>query len=187
MQNSQALLPQNPKALFVCDSVLEELSEWQSSCCYAAEDINNILSLFGLNPYKNQHPYDLSGGQQQLLALAKLLLTNPSLLLLDEPTKGLDAAAKSTIAQALRHAASTGTTILFATHDLAFAKYVAHNTSMLFDGEIVCTEPSELFFENNLFYRPAFDEFSKCYQKTQSPSNANPQTQTAPKEKSLLL
>lgn len=161
--NAQALLPQDPKALFVCDSVAEELAEWQARCGYDDAAVEGAVRRFGLGALLDRHPYDLSGGQQQNLALAKVLLTNPRLLLLDEPTKGLDAPSKLAAADALAACAREGATVVLVTHDLSFASRAADRVSMLFDGETACTEPASAFFERNLFYRPAPDGFSKLW------------------------
>ena len=96
---------------------------------------------------------DLSGGQRQLLALAKLLLIGPELLLLDEPTKGLDLTSRRIIARALCEHAQAGGTVIMATHDLDFAEQVADDVAMMFDGEIACMEPPADFFADNVFYR----------------------------------
>lgn len=159
LRSNQALLPQDPKSLFVCDTAAEELAEWQKGCGYTDEDIAAVARRFGLDHVLGQHPYDLSGGQQQLLAFAKVMLTNPSLLMVDEPTKGLDVRSKCIVADALCFAASQGMTIILVTHDLAFAARIADTTSMIFDGQIVSTQPTSLFFEENLFYRPMVDRF----------------------------
>lgn len=151
---SQALLPQDPKALFVCDSVIEELREWQGRCGYEETDVRRALERFGLARHAGHHPYDLSGGQQQKLAFAKLLLCKPSLLFLDEPTKGLDPASCAEASRIVRDLADEGCTVVFVTHDLDFALVTADRVSMLFDGEIACTEPVGEFFANNLVYRP---------------------------------
>ena len=163
LASRQALLPQDPKALFVCDSVDEELREWQGACGYADEDVARTAAELGLDGCLSQHPYDLSGGQQQLLAFAKLALTDPDLLLLDEPTKGLDAAAKLSLARAVAGRSCAGVTVLMATHDLSFAALVADEVTMLFDGEAACTEPAAAFFANNLFYRPTEDAFARAW------------------------
>ena len=157
----QALLPQDPKGLFVCDTVHEELAEWQHSCGYADADVDAIAQAFGLAERLSNHPYDLSGGQQQPLALAKLLLTKPSLLLLDEPTKGLDPQTKCQVAKAIQGQACAGVTVVMATHDLPFAALVADEATMLFDGESAATQSAPEFFADNLFYRPACDSFAK--------------------------
>ncbi len=159
----QALLPQNPKALLVCDSVAEELAEWQASCAYSDDEIAHIAQTFGLSKLMDAHPFDLSGGQQQLLALAKLLLTKPDLLLLDEPTKGLDPEAKLLTACHISAFAHGGGTVVAATHDLAFAALACDTVTLLFDGENAATQTPEAFFDDNLFYRPSRDRFADLW------------------------
>lgn len=154
LRASQAMLPQDPKALFVCDSVAEELDEWQQRCGYAPVDEHAMMGRFGLAAHASQHPYDLSGGQQQKLAFAKLLLTGASLLFLDEPTKGLDAKACADAVRIVRELADEGRTVVLVTHDLDFAYACADEVSMLFDGEVACTQPTSEFFAENLVYRP---------------------------------
>ena len=150
---SAALLPQNPKALLVAETVRDELMEWASTCGYGEDMARERAVSLGLAGLGERHPYDLSGGQRQLLALAKLLLIGPELLLLDEPTKGLDLASRRIIARALRDHAQAGGTVVMATHDLDFAEQVADDISMMFDGEIACMEPPTDFFADNVFYR----------------------------------
>lgn len=154
LRASQAMLPQDPKTLFVCDSVAEELDEWRQRCGYAKADEAKMLERFGLAAHAAQHPYDLSGGQQQKLAFAKLLLTGARLLLLDEPTKGLDAQACADAVRIVRGLADEGRTVVLVTHDLDFAYACADEVSMLFDGEVACTQPTGDFFAENLVYRP---------------------------------
>lgn len=151
---SQALLPQDPKALLVCDSVREELMEWASRCTYDEQAAEAMAQRFGLSDQLSRHPFDLSGGQQQKLAIAKLLLAQPRLLFLDEPTKGLDPASSADLSRIVKTLAAEGKTIVLVTHDLDFAFATADEVSMLFDGELACTEPVQDFFENNLIYRP---------------------------------
>lgn len=150
---SAALLPQNPKALLVAETVRDELMEWASTCGYDEAVARERAASLGLSDLDGRHPYDLSGGQRQLLALAKLLLIGPELLLLDEPTKGLDLASRRIIARALRDHAKAGGTVIMATHDLDFAEQVADDIAMMFDGEIACMEPPADFFADNVFYR----------------------------------
>lgn len=150
---SAALLPQNPKALLVAETVRDELMEWASTCGYDEAVARERAASLGLSGLDGRHPYDLSGGQRQLLALAKLLLIGPELLLLDEPTKGLDLASRRIIARALRDHAKAGGTVIMATHDLDFAEQVADDIAMMFDGEIACMEPPADFFAYNVFYR----------------------------------
>lgn len=150
---SAALLPQNPKALLVAETVHDELMEWASACGYDEAMARERAASLGLADLGERHPYDLSGGQCQLLALAKLLLIGPELLLLDEPTKGLDLASRRIIARALRDHAKAGGTVIMATHDLDFVEQVADDIAMMFDGEIACMEPPADFFADNVFYR----------------------------------
>lgn len=150
---SAALLPQNPKALLVAETVRDELMEWALTCGYDEAVAQECAASLGLSGLDGRHPYDLSGGQRQLLALAKLLLIGPELLLLDEPTKGLDLASRRIIARALRDHAKAGGTVIMATHDLDFAEQVADDIAMMFDGEVACMEPPADFFADNVFYR----------------------------------
>ena len=155
-QATQGYLPQDPHALFLADTVDEELRLWQKTCSapYSREDIAAVLARFGLTDCTSQHPYDLSGGQQQLLAFAKLALVHPDLYLLDEPMKGLDARRKGALMEALRQEAARGATIIVATHDLGFVAELADAVSFIFDGQIATTEPPAAFFARNLFFRP---------------------------------
>ena len=150
---SAALLPQNPKALLVAETVHDELMEWASTCGYDEAMAQERAASLGLAGLGDRHPYDLSGGQRQLLALARLLLIGPELLLLDEPTKGLDLVSRRIIARALRDHAQAGGTVIMATHDLDFAEQVADDIAMMFDGEVACMEPPADFFADNVFYR----------------------------------
>lgn len=146
---SQAYLPQNPKALLARETVGEELAEWAPSCGYGEDEIVAALERCGLSDKRGSHPYDLSGGQQQLLSLEKLLLTRPRLLLLDEPTKGLDAASSDVVAQRLKAAQTSGATILLATHDAAFVRRMATSVTLLFDGQAAATLPRDAFFSRS--------------------------------------
>ncbi len=151
---ARALLPQDPRALFMADTVRDELMEWAARGVYDEADASRVLACVGLFGSEALHPYDLSGGQQQLLALAKLLLLKPRLLLLDEPTKGLDIDARRRVASVLRTVRADGVTVIMASHDLDFVQQVADEISMVFDGEVACTAPREEFFQGNVYYRP---------------------------------
>ena len=155
LQQSQGYIPQNPELLFTCQSVGEELAQWQQSGAYSDQDIQDLLKASGLlarttyQKLMSSHPYDLSGGQQQLLALVKVMLTKARLLILDEPTKGLDAPTKEAVINLLSYAQAEGTTILVATHDMQLISRVADNVSLVFDGQISLTESTSEFFENS--------------------------------------
>lgn len=151
---ARVLLPQDPRALFMADTVHDELMEWAARGVYDEADAMRALERVGLSGSETLHPYDLSGGQQQLLALAKLLLLKPRLLLLDEPTKGLDIDARRRVAAVLRALRADGVTVVMASHDLDFVQQMADEISMVFDGEVACTAPREEFFQGNVYYRP---------------------------------
>ena len=152
--SAKAMLPQDPKALFAEERVDEELMEWAHIGGYSADEVQAMMGELGLADRVGLHPYDLSGGQRQMLALGKLLLVHPRLLLLDEPTKGLDRAAREHVAGMIEAARRDGVTVIVSTHDLAFVRRVADRVSLMFDGDLACTEPVGEFFRNNLFYRP---------------------------------
>ena len=152
--SAKAMLPQDPKALFAEERVDEELMEWAHIGGYGADEVQAMMGELGLADRAGLHPYDLSGGQRQMLALGKLLLVHPRLLLLDEPTKGLDRTARERVAGMIEAARRDGVTVIVSTHDLAFVRRVADRVSLMFDGELACTETVGEFFRNNLFYRP---------------------------------
>ncbi len=153
LRSSQVLLPQDPRALMTADTVLGELMEW-SDGAYGEDGARSMLERMGLSGMEARHPYDLSGGQQQLLALAKLLMVEPSLLLLDEPTKGLDNRARALLARTVDDARAQGRTMVMASHDLDFVRQVADRVTMVFDGEAACTQEAGEFFRDNVYYRP---------------------------------
>ena len=150
---SQALLPQSPKALLSRETVRDELMEWSRAGGYGAREVGASIAELDLEDAADRHPYDLSGGQQQLLALEKLLLVRPRLLLLDEPTKGLDRSARERVAARVARARAEGATVLLATHDMAFVRAIADRVSLMFDGGIAVTEPTGDFFRNSWLYR----------------------------------
>lgn len=121
---------------------------------FSDEEAAELISLLGLEEHLDKKISQLSGGQKQRVALARTLVMKPRLLLLDEPTKGLDLACRRTVARLLVGLRAAGATVLMATHDLDFVEQVADDVSMMFDGEIACTEASEEFFRSNVYYRP---------------------------------
>lgn len=147
-----AMLAQDPKALFVCDSVLDDLMECSPKGSSRREIAVEMAQSLGLSHLLHRHPYDLSGGEMQKAALGKLLLLQPDILLLDEPTKGLDAFAKEEFASILTDLKKKGKTLVVVSHDLDFIAQFADDCSMLFQGEITCTDACKPFFEGNSFY-----------------------------------
>lgn len=146
------LLSQNPRALFTADTLYDELDECRDIGCYGDGEIRNMLDTLGLTALAGRHPYDLSGGEMQKAALAKLLLLSPDVLLLDEPTKGIDAVDKAKLAALFRTLRGEGKTLLLVTHDVEFAAGLSDRCSLLFDGGVACTDGGRAFFTSNLFY-----------------------------------
>ena len=107
------------------------------------------------------HPYDLSGGEQQRAALAKVLLTQPKILLLDEPTKGIDAFFKIKLAGILKRLTDSGVTVLMVSHDVEFCARYADIVSLFFDGAIITTNTPGRFFVSNSFYTTAANRMSR--------------------------
>ena len=157
-QNCLAMLPQDPKSLFVKNTVREELAEM----CREEDKIAQAAALCEIEALMDSHPYDLSGGEQQRAALAKVLLTQPRLLLLDEPTKGLDSFFKQKFAQILRKLRQQGMTIVMVSHDVEFCAEHADLVSMFFDGQILTTDTPHRFFGQNSFYTTAANRMSRC-------------------------
>lgn len=140
-------LPQDPTTLFLSDKVIDDLLAVDESI----KSVNIQLDNLGISDLKEKHPFDLSGGQKQLVALAKVLLTKPQLLLLDEPTKGIDALSKENLAALIR-GLSKHMTIIVASHDLEFVAKISDRVAMIFNGQMESVDTMREFFSHNLFY-----------------------------------
>ena len=152
-----AMLPQDPKSLFVKKTVREDLEEMTRDKTL----IEEIAVTCQVESLLNSHPYDLSGGEQQRAALAKVLLTQPKLLLLDEPTKGIDSFFKETFAEILKQLQAKGITVVMVSHDVEFCAKYADMVSMFFDGQILTTDTPRCFFGSNSFYTTAANRMSR--------------------------
>ena len=159
-RHNLALLPQDPKSLFVKKTVREELLEMLERGERESR-IDEIAALCEITPLLSQHPYDLSGGEQQRAALAKVLLTDPKILLLDEPTKGIDSFFKQQFAAILQKLKERGVTIIMVSHDVEFCAKYADLVSMFFDGSVVTTNTPNQFFSRNSFYTTAANRMSR--------------------------
>ena len=152
-----AMLPQDPKSLFVKKTVREDLAEMTKD----TEKIAQVAAICEIESLLDSHPYDLSGGEQQRSALAKVLLTEPKLLLLDEPTKGIDSFFKEKLADILCKLKDDGITIVMVSHDVEFCAKYADRVSMFFDGQILTTDTPRRFFGANSFYTTAANRMSR--------------------------
>ncbi len=159
------VLPQNPQAIFVKKTVQEDLleiiSEQKLSRAEKAGRVWAVSRLCRLEGLLSRHPYDLSGGEQQRAALAKVLLLQPRILLLDEPTKGLDGEFKQVFAQILYDLLRRGVTILMVSHDIEFCAQYAHRCALFFDGNIVSSAAPRRFFSGNSFYTTAANRMAR--------------------------
>lgn len=151
-----AMLPQEVRCVFLKSSVGQELSAVGISADELPFDISHLLE---------RHPYDLSGGEAQLVGIAKALAAKPKLLLLDEPTKGLDASSKRMIAEVLRDMCRNGMTVVMVTHDTELAAEYADRCALFFDGRIAaCGTPDE-FFPGNNYYTTAVSRMTRDHYK----------------------
>ena len=158
-------LPQNPQSLFVAKTVREDLLEILSGLKIPNAEKNKRLAamvkLCRLDGLLESHPYDLSGGEQQRAALAKVLLLQPKILLLDEPTKGIDAEFKRIFAAVLRKMADAGAAVVLASHDIEFCAGYADRCALFFDGNLVTENTARAFFSGNSFYTTSANRMAR--------------------------
>ena len=155
-------LPQNPKLLFTKKTVYDDLDEMLSkNDTERDKKLKTVIGLCMLSSLLNRHPYDLSGGEQQRAALAKVLLTKPDILLLDEPTKGIDEHFKEEFAKILKSLQNSGVTVITVSHDIEFCAKYATRCAMFFDGTIVSESSPESFFAGKNFYTTAAARISR--------------------------
>ncbi|QNK60209.1 ABC transporter ATP-binding protein [Paenibacillus sp. PAMC21692] len=159
------MLPQNPQNLFVektvASDLLEVLSDSSLTKAEKAEKVEEVIRLTGLEHVLNRHPYDLSGGEQQRAALAKILLLEPRIILMDEPTKGLDAFFKETFARIIKDLLAKEVTVVMVSHDIEFCAKHADICALFFDGGIVASDSSRAFFAGNSFYTTAANRIAR--------------------------
>lgn len=158
-------VPQNPQNLFVKNTVRADLAELAALVGYGkteqAQAVADVMAQTGVTDLAERHPYDLSGGEKQKVALAKVLLTRPKIVLLDEPTKGLDAYSKRQFAEVMAKLKADGKTVVVVTHDVEFAAVVADRCAMFFDGKIVSVADKYAFFAENRYYTTAFARITR--------------------------
>ena len=158
-------LPQNPQTVFLKMTVREDYEELRNVLEYSKEEmkkaITEVAKRLEISHLLDRHPYDLSGGEQQKAAIGKVLLLQPKFLLLDEPTKGIDAWAKKQLGILLGELKQQGITILMVTHDVEFAAEVSDRCGLFFDHQVVSVDKPEEFFCNNNYYTTAANRISR--------------------------
>ncbi len=160
-----AMLPQDVSTVFIKNTVRDDLFDICRAVGCGKNDaekkIADICAELSITEVLSRHPYDLSGGEGQRAALAKILLTEPKILLLDEPTKGIDAFAKQTLMAILRRLSEGGVTVLIVTHDTEFAAEISDRCAMLFDGKVISPSCPQRFFGKNNFYTTSASRISR--------------------------
>lgn len=160
-----AMLPQDVSTVFIKNTVRDDLFDICRAVGCGKNDaekkIADICAELSITEVLSRHPYDLSGGEGQRAALAKILLTEPKILLLDEPTKGIDAFAKQTLMAILRRLSEGGVTVLIVTHDTEFAAEISGRCAMLFDGKVISPSCPQRFFGKNNFYTTSASRISR--------------------------
>lgn len=151
------VLPQDPQSLFIKNTVISELKNMTSDL----NRINEIVAVTEIDHLLDQHPYDLSGGEQQRLAIGKVLLMDPEVLLLDEPTKGIDNEFKEKLGNLLLKFKASGKTIVMVSHDIEFCASFADRCALMFNGEIVTVGIPHEFFAGNSFYTTAANRIAR--------------------------
>ncbi|MBU5625983.1 ATP-binding cassette domain-containing protein [Oscillibacter sp. MSJ-2] len=152
---SAGLLPQDPQLLFTAKTVEADLRAAAAELSEPDARVDEVVELCGLRHLLCRHPYDLSGGEQQRAALAKVLLRRPELLLLDEPTHGLDESFRGSLRAILERLGSQGVTVVLASHDIDFCVRCAHRCVFLFDGSAVSEGTPRRLFSANATYTTA--------------------------------
>ncbi len=160
-----ALLPQNPQSLFVKKTVVEDLFEIFGKTAKKSDEqyetVMKTAKLCHIDKLLDRHPYDLSGGEQQRTALAKILLCDPEILLLDEPTKGMDAQFKEEFAEILGNILADGKAVFMVSHDIEFCAEYADRCAMFFDGAVTSVGSPREFFSGNSFYTTSANRMAR--------------------------
>ena len=164
-RSNVALLPQDTQTVFLKSTVSEDYEEITKTLCYDKQKtkrvIDEISQKLNIGHLMAKHPYDLSGGEQQKCALGKMLLLQPKILMLDEPTKGLDPFTKNALISTLKELKGQGLTLFLVTHDVEFACKIADRCALFFDGEVISEDIPSLFFAENNFYTTAANRMAR--------------------------
>ena len=164
-RHNLAVLPQDPQTVFIKSTVRDDYKEIANVLGYSQDEIesltNEIAEKLAITHLLDSHPYDLSGGEQQKAALGKILLLKPRILLLDEPTKGIDAFSKEVLIKIIKELQVNGLTIVLVTHDIEFAAAVSDRVGLFFDKEMLSLDTPVNFFSRNSFYTTSASRMSR--------------------------
>ncbi|MUK87495.1 ATP-binding cassette domain-containing protein [Ornithinibacillus sp. L9] len=160
-QEEIGYLPQNPKTFFLHDTLFDEYRQIAKANQKNVEAIDSLVRKFQLRELLTRHPYDLSGGEMQKAALVGILLGEPSLLLVDEPTKGMDPDFKAEFGELMQELVNEGLTVIMVTHDIEFAAHYSTRCSMIFRGDITVSEQTQSFFRENTYYTTAINRITR--------------------------
>jgi energy-coupling factor transporter ATP-binding protein EcfA2 len=145
-------VPQNPNALLFSDTVQQELDFTRRGHGLPPGEYGSLLDTLGLSAFASHYPRDLSVGERQRVALATILVAEPSLLLLDEPTRGLDYGQKAALTTFLKQEKARGRTIIMATHDVELVAQCADRVILLGDGQVVVDGPVRQVMSESLVF-----------------------------------
>lgn len=158
-------LPQDPQNLFSHNTVRKDLEEIALSVYHdrnrAKSRVEQVAESFHLKSIMERHPFDLSGGEQQFAGLAKVILTEPKILLLDEPTKGIDSISKIMLSNLLSAFNRQGKTIIMVSHDIDFCSSYSDRCAFMFNGEIISENDTRKFFMGNSFYTTSSNQIAR--------------------------
>lgn len=164
-RHNLAVLPQDPQTIFIKSTLREDYTEIMKVLDYSKaemeKEITEVSAKLDITHLLDSHPYDLSGGEQQKAALGKILLLKPKILLLDEPTKGIDAFSKEILAEIINELQAEDLTIVLVTHDIEFAAAVSDRVGLFFDSEMISLDTPIRFFSENNFYTTAASRMSR--------------------------
>jgi energy-coupling factor transport system ATP-binding protein len=153
MAREVAYLPQNPNDLLFAETVVEEFQiTLRNHGLNGQIDAEAAIAELGLGALRHVYPRDLSTGQRQRVALGAVTIAQPALILLDEPTRGLDVQNKQGLARIWRHWLAQGIGLILVTHDVELAATVADRVAILSQGEVIASGPtSEILGSSPLF------------------------------------
>lgn len=170
-----SVLPQDPALLFSFDTVVQILNNCIRAFGYKdlfkemndlhpeknikpCAEVKNITEQLNITDILYRNPFDLSVGQQQITAFAYIMLCDPDLIILDEPTKGIDKQRKDILIDFIVRMKQLNKTVIIVTHDIDFAAEVSDRCALLFDGKIVADENTDLFLKNSRNYTSAVNQ-----------------------------